>query len=161
MQEEDYNKKLNKKEKEGKQVDIETKRQKNSNSNNKGRYNSEKSDLGEIEIAPEVLATIVSRIVIDIPGVAGFVSHSKSGLGTLLGAKEMEEGIKVDLADEKHMAAYISIIIKYGYVIIDVAKKIQFVVKEEIESNTGLVVKNIDVNIMGIQLSKKNIKSTH
>jgi len=44
--------------------------------------------LGEIKIAPEVLANIVSRIVINTKGVAGLVSGSKSGIGTLLGVKE-------------------------------------------------------------------------
>jgi len=118
-----------------------------------------KNDLGEIKIAPEVLATVVSRIVIRIPGVAGLVAHSKSGFGTLLGVKEMEEGIKVDLIDEKHMSAYISAIVEYGSIIIDVAKKIQSTVKSEIENNAGLMVKSVDINIMGIQVAKKNLKT--
>jgi len=118
-----------------------------------------KNHVGEIKIAPEVLATVVSRIVIRIPGVAGLVAHSKSGFGTLLGVKEMEEGIKVDLIDEKHMSAYISVIVEYGSIIIDVAKKIQSTVKSEIENNTGLLVKSVDINIMGIQVAKKNVKT--
>ncbi len=112
--------------------------------------------LGEIRIAPEVLATIVSRTVGNIPGVAGLVSHAKSGFGTLLGVKEIEEGIKVDLVDEKKtMSAYISVIVEYGAIIIEVAKRIQSVVKSEIEKNTGLQVKSVDINIMGIQMAGK------
>ncbi|HKK83482.1 MAG TPA: Asp23/Gls24 family envelope stress response protein, partial [Atribacterota bacterium] len=73
--------------------------------------------------------------------------------------KEMEEGIKVDLLDEKHMSAYISVIVEYGSVIIDVAKNIQSAVKIEIEKNAGLTVKSVDVNILGIQMAKKNAKN--
>jgi uncharacterized alkaline shock family protein YloU len=124
------------------------------------KENIVKDNLGEIKIAPEVLATIVSRTVIDIQGVAGLVAHSKSGFGTLLGVKEMEEGIKVDLIDGKHMSVFISVIVEYGSVIIDVAKNIQSVVKSEIENKTGLIVKSIDVNIMGIQMPRKNVKSS-
>jgi uncharacterized alkaline shock family protein YloU len=119
---------------------------------------TEKNNLGDIKIAPEVLAIVVNRIVINIEGVAGLISHSKSGFGTLLGVKEIEEGIKIDLIDDKKMSAYISVIVEYGTVIIDVAKKIQYVVKDEIENNTGLTVKSVDVNIMGIQMAKKNLK---
>lgn len=123
------------------------------------KENNVKNILGEIKIAPEVLATVVSRIVINIQGVAGLIAHSKGGFGTLLGVKEIEEGIKIELIDEKNMSAYISVIVEYGTVIIDVAKTIQSVVKDEIENNTGLNVKSIDVNIMGIQMAKKNSKT--
>lgn len=125
----------------------------------KKENNTVKNNLGEIKISPEVLAVVVSRIVINIQGVAGLIAHSKGGFGTLLGVKEIEEGIKIDLIDEKNMSAYISVIVEYGTVIIDVAKKIQSVVKDEIENNAGLTVKSIDVNIMGIQMAKKNSKN--
>jgi uncharacterized alkaline shock family protein YloU len=124
------------------------------------KENNAKNNLGDIKIASEVLATVVSRIVINIQGVAGLIAHSKGGFGTLLGVKEIEEGIKIDLIDDKNISAYISVIVEYGTVIIDLAKKIQSVVKNELENNTGLNVKSIDVNIMGIQMAKKNSKLT-
>ena len=111
-----------------------------------------KDRLGDINIVPEVLATIVSRIVSNISGVAGLFAHSKSGIGTLLGVKEIEEGIRVDLTEGKLLSTFISVIVDYGSVIIDLAKKIQEVVKSEVEEKTGLVVKSVDVNIMGIQM---------
>ncbi|MDD4362802.1 MAG: Asp23/Gls24 family envelope stress response protein [Atribacterota bacterium] len=116
-------------------------------------------DLGEIKIAPEVLANIVSRIVINTKGVVGLVSGSKSGIGTLLGVKETEEGIKVDLINNKTMSTYISVVIEYGSTIIEVAKNIQSLLKKEIEKNTGIAVQSVDVNVMGIQISKKNNKN--
>ena len=118
-----------------------------------------KDSLGDINIVPEVLATIVSRIVSNISGVAGLFAHSKSGIGTLLGVKEIEEGIRVDLTEGKSLSTFISVIVDYGSVIIDLAKKIQEVVKSEVEEKTGLVVKSVDVNIMGIQMPGKESKS--
>ena len=118
-----------------------------------------KDSLGDINIVPEVLATIVSRIVSNIPGVAGFFAHSKSGIGTLLGVKETEEGIRVDLTEGKSLSTYISVIVDYGSVIIDLAKKIQEIVKKEVEEKTGLLVKSIDVSIMGIKMPGKESKS--
>jgi len=161
MQEEDKNLK-SEKEKNGAQLtEITEKKKAKGKAENSASIKKDvtKNNLGEIKIAPEVLATIVSRIVINAQGVAGLVAHSKGGFGTLLGVKEMEEGIKVDLIDEKHMSAYISVIVEYGSVIIDVAKNVQSAVKSEIENNTGLMVKSVDINILGIQMAKKNTKN--
>jgi membrane glycosyltransferase len=55
-----------------------------------------KEILGEVNIVPEVIATIISRTVISIPGVAGLATRAKGGIGTLLGTKELEKGINVD-----------------------------------------------------------------
>ncbi len=115
-----------------------------------------KNNFGEINISPEVLATIISRIVSNISGVTGLVTHSKSGFGTLLGVKEIEEGIKVDLMEGKSISTCISVIVDYGSVIIDLAKKIQTVVKSEVENKTGLFVKSVDVNVMGVEMSGKH-----
>lgn len=87
------------------------------------------------------------------------VTHSKSGFGTLLGVKEIEEGIKVDLMEGKSMSTCISVIVEYGSTIIDLAKRIQLVVKSEVEDKTGLFVKAVDVNVMGVQMSGKQSKT--
>lgn len=117
------------------------------------------NNIGDINISPEVLATVISRIVSNISGVAGLVPLSKSGFGTLLGVKEIEEGIKVDLIDGKSISTCISVIVDYGSVIIDLAKKIQTLVKSEVEDKTGLLVKSVDVNIMGIKMTGKHSKA--
>jgi len=83
----------------------------------------ESRNLGEVNIVPEVIATIISRTVISVSGVAGLATQSKGGIGTLLGIKELEKGIKVDLKENKEISTNISVIIEYGSVIIEVAKK--------------------------------------
>jgi len=115
----------------------------------------EKKILGEVTIVPEVIATIISRTVIGISGVAGLATHSKGGIGTLLGIKELEKGIKVDLKENKEISANISVIIEYGSIIIEVAKEIQKRVKEEIEEKTGLKAIEINVNVQGVHIEEK------
>ena len=84
-----------------------------------------KEILGEVNIVPEVIATIISRTVINIPGVAGLATHAKGGIGTLLGTKELEKGIKVDLKENKEVSTTISVILEYGSIIIQVAREIR------------------------------------
>ena len=114
-----------------------------------------KEILGEVNIVPEVIATIISRTVIDIPGVAGLATRAKGGIGTLLGTKELEKGINVDLKENKEVSTSISVILDYGSIIIDVAKEIQKKVKEELEAKTGLKVTGINVNIQGVHIEEK------
>jgi len=114
-----------------------------------------KEILGEVNIVPEVIATIISRTVIDIPGVAGLATRAKGGIGTLLGTKELEKGINVDLKENKEVSTSISVILEYGSIIIDVAKEIQKKVKEELEAKTGLKVTGINVNIQGVHIEEK------
>jgi len=115
----------------------------------------ESRNLGEVNIVPEVIATIISRTVISVSGVAGLATQSKGGIGTLLGIKELEKGIKVDLKENKEISTNISVIIEYGSVIIEVAKEIQKKVKEEIEIKTGLKVIEINVNVQGVHIDEK------
>ena len=121
----------------------------------KDKKTEEKKILGEVTIVPEVIATIISRTVIGILGVAGLATQSKGGIGTLLGIKELEKGIKVDLKENKEISANISVIIEYGSIIIEVAKEIQKRVKEEIEEKTGLKAIEINVNVQGVHIEEK------
>ena len=114
-----------------------------------------KESLGEVNIVPEVIATIISRTVINIVGVAGLATHSKGGIGTLLGTKELEKGIKVDLKENKEVSTTISVILEFGSIIIEVAKEIQKKVKEELESKTGLKVTGVNVNVQGVHIEEK------
>ena len=114
-----------------------------------------KEILGEVNIVPEVIATIISRTVIGIPGVAGLATRAKGGIGTLLGTKELEKGINVDLRENKEVSTTISVILEYGSIIIDVAKEIQKKVKGELEAKTGLKVTGINVNIQGVHIEEK------
>ena len=114
-----------------------------------------KEILGEVNIVPEVIATIISRTVIGVPGVAGLATRAKGGIGTLLGTKELEKGINVDLRENKEVSTVISVILEYGSIIIDVAKEIQKKVKGELETKTGLKVIGVNVNIQGVHIEEK------
>lgn len=114
-----------------------------------------KEILGEVNIVPEVIATIISRTVIGIPGVAGLATRAKGGIGTLLGTKELEKGINVDLRENKEVSTTISVILEYGSIIIDVAKEIQKKIKGELETKTGLKVTGVNINIQGVHIEEK------
>ncbi|MDD3653720.1 MAG: Asp23/Gls24 family envelope stress response protein [Desulfotomaculaceae bacterium] len=105
--------------------------------------------LGSIRIAEEVVKIIAGMSAIEIKGVAGMSGGIAGGIAELLGKKNLAKGIKVEVG-EKEAAIDIYVIINYGIRIPDVAAQIQSSVKKAVESMTGLIVIEVNVNVQGI-----------
>jgi len=103
----------------------------------------EKTEMGSIQIAPEVVAIIAGKATMEIDGVYGM---SGSGISELLGRKNLTKGVNVEVG-EKQTAVDVSVIIEYGQSIPELSRKIQTNVKQAIESMTGLEVVEVNVHI--------------
>lgn len=110
----------------------------------------EKTDMGNIQIAPEVIEIIAGLATIEVEGVAGMSGGFASGVAELLGRKNLSKGVKVEVG-QREAAIDVSIIIEYGQRIPTVASDIQRNVKQAIESMTGLDVIEVNVHIHGVQ----------
>jgi uncharacterized alkaline shock family protein YloU len=110
----------------------------------------EKTDMGNIQIAPEVIEIIAGLATIEVEGVAGMSGGFASGVAELLGRKNLSKGVKVEVG-QREAAIDVSIIIDYGQRIPSVASEIQRNVKQAIESMTGLDVIEVNVHIHGVQ----------
>ncbi|GIP32271.1 Asp23/Gls24 family envelope stress response protein [Paenibacillus sp. J2TS4] len=106
----------------------------------------EKTDLGNIQIAPEVIEVIAGLATIEVSGVAGMSGGFAGGIAELLGRKNLSKGVKVEVG-QKEAAIDVSIIIEFGHKIPEVAGEIQQNVKQAIESMTGLDVVEVNVHI--------------
>lgn len=109
----------------------------------------EKTDMGNIQIAPEVIEIIAGLATVEVEGVAGMSGGFASGVAELLGRKNLSKGVKVEVG-QKEAAIDVSIIIEYGHRIPSVASDIQRNVKQAIESMTGLDVIEVNVHIHGV-----------
>jgi uncharacterized alkaline shock family protein YloU len=106
----------------------------------------EKTDMGSIQIAPEVIEIIAGLATVEVPGVAGMSGGFAGGIAELLGRKNLSKGVKVDVG-QREAAIDVSIVIEYGHRIPEVAGDIQQNVKQAIESMTGLNVVEVNVHI--------------
>jgi uncharacterized alkaline shock family protein YloU len=106
----------------------------------------EKTDMGTIQIAPEVIEVIAGLATIEVPGVAGMSGGFAGGIAELLGRKNLSKGVKVEVG-QREAAIDVSIVIEYGNKIPEVASAIQQNVKHAIESMTGLNVVQVNVHI--------------
>lgn len=105
--------------------------------------------LGEITIAPDIIATLAAITTMKVPGVTGMAGVPAASLSALIGKRELNKGVKVEVKD-KTVHLEIAIVADIDSVLIDVARKIQREVKNVVETKTGMTVTRVDVNIRDV-----------
>ncbi|OUM96867.1 MAG: alkaline-shock protein [Thermobacillus sp. ZCTH02-B1] len=123
----------------------------------------ERTEIGTIQIAPEVIAVIAGLATVEVNGVAGMSGGIAGGIAELLGRKNLAKGVKVEVG-QKEAAVDVSIVVEYGYRIPDVASEIQRNVKRSIETMTGLTVVEVNVHVHDVHFKsaeKAEEEETH
>ena len=124
---------------------------------------AETAKLGKIELAPEVLQIIAGLSASQVEGVAALSGGVVGDINQLLGRKDLRQGVKVELGDLTMIQ--VSIVVHYGYHLIDVATAVQQKVKETVEDMTGVTVDQVVVHVEGLKFSqadkKKENEQTH
>ncbi|RXT13784.1 Asp23/Gls24 family envelope stress response protein [Ammoniphilus sp. CFH 90114] len=110
----------------------------------------EKTELGKIEIAPEVIEVITGLAAAEVDGVAHMSGGFVGDIAERLGRKNLAKGVKVEVG-KKEAAVDVYIIVKYGYKIPEVARNIQENVRQGIENMTGLKVIEVNVHIVDVE----------
>lgn len=116
------------------------------------------SNLGNIKIADDVVKTIAAKATEDVEGVYRLAGGVADEFGKILGKKRGVNGIKVEVG-EKECSIDTFIIIKHGYPISEVAKKVQESVLEAVSRLTALKVIEVNVFVQDIKIDdEKNSK---
>ncbi|NMP21153.1 Asp23/Gls24 family envelope stress response protein [Sulfobacillus sp. DSM 109850] len=102
-----------------------------------------------IHIANDVIAEIAALAATEVEGVKGLAGGVASGLNDMLGRRSQSRGVRVDVEDRQVDLA-VSLTVKYGVRIPEVAQKVQEHVKAQVERTTGLVVRTVDIHIQGV-----------
>lgn len=110
----------------------------------------EKTELGRIEIAPEVIEVITGLAAAEVEGVAHMSGGFVGDIAERLGRKNLAKGVKVEVG-KKEAAVDVYIIVKFGYKIPEVARNIQENVRHAIENMTGLKVVEVNVHIVDVE----------
>ncbi|MFZ5596582.1 MAG: Asp23/Gls24 family envelope stress response protein [Bacillota bacterium] len=127
---------------------------------NEALIKEEKTNLGSIRVADEVVKIIAGLAATEVPGVVAMSGGVVGGIAEMLGRKNMSKGVKVEVG-EKEAAVDLFVVVEYGTRIPDVAAKIQESVKRAIESMTGLSVVEVNVNIQGVTFGAEAKEEEH
>lgn len=111
-------------------------------------------DYGQIKIADEVVGIIAGLAATEVKGVAGMSGGIAGGIAEILGRKNLNKGVKVEVG-EREAAIDLYIIVEYGAKIPEVAWEIQESVKNAVETMTGLNVVEVNINIQGVNIEKE------
>ena len=114
--------------------------------------------LGEIDISPTTIASIVSQAINQCYGVVGMAHKNLvNGIATLL-SSDRRRGIEVFFND-KQIEINVYVIVQYGVRIKAVAESIQHTVKFHVEKTLGLPVYAVNVYVQGLRLNEEQERS--
>lgn len=104
----------------------------------------------DIQITEDVVSVIAGIAMKDIEGVAKVATGFAGGISEAFGKKNLGKGVKVEI-NEKEVKIDVSIIVKYGVKIPEVATRIQQKITADVESMTGFKVVSVNVKVQGVE----------
>ena len=111
-------------------------------------------EIGKIQIADEVIATIGSLAALQVDGIAGIAGGSS--LADVWGGRGQKKGITVTTDGKKHEAVIdLDVNVEYGVDVYRASHQLQRAVKNAVEAMTGLRVRAVNVRVSGIVQGEK------
>ena len=120
---------------------------------NQTGYTLENGNMGQVQIADEVVAIIAGLAATEVEGVASMAGNITNEIVSRLGMKNLSKGIQIEIADNE-VVVDVALNIAYGYSIPEVSTKVQEKVKSAIETMTGLSVATINVRIASVDMGE-------
>jgi uncharacterized alkaline shock family protein YloU len=111
------------------------------------------TELGNIKISEDAIATLAGGVVTESYGVVGMASQKllKDGLAELLGKENYSKGIVVRETD-KQLELDLYIIVGYGIKITEVVYEVQKKVKYVLEKTLEVKFKSVNVYVQGVRV---------
>ncbi|MFC1703418.1 Asp23/Gls24 family envelope stress response protein [Candidatus Omnitrophota bacterium] len=111
----------------------------------------EKNDIGSVKIHNKVIASIASTATLEVEGVKGISSGLRENFLGSFSKKASVNGIKVQVNNNDEVQITIPITVHYGVNVPEIATKVQDSVRTAIDKMTNLSLKDINVEIQGIE----------
>ena len=114
-------------------------------------YYTRSEQFGDVHISEEVLEMLAGAAALEVEGVTGLAGGKVSE--QIWGRKKLSKGITI-LWESDQITINISIHIRYGSIIPDVAKKVQEGIIASVEATSGLKVSEVNVRVGGVTFPK-------
>ena len=108
-------------------------------------------DVGQVQIADEVIAVIAGLAATEVEGVSKMSGNITNEIVSKLGMKNLSKGVKVTI-DGEQVSVVLNLVLNYGVSIPKTSQEVQDKVKSAIETMTGLTVSEVNIRIAGIQM---------
>lgn len=104
----------------------------------------------QLNISEDVITAIVGVVTEEVDGVSGLCGGFTSEIVEMFGKRNASKGVKAVICDN-NIIIDVSIMVKYGYSIPEIAKVIKKKVKESVEVMTGLTVMQVNLFVEGLE----------
>jgi uncharacterized alkaline shock family protein YloU len=113
---------------------------------------------GRIDVADEVVEKVAGLAAIEVEGVADVGGDFERAIESVrerigIGHKRGDQGIKARISG-REVAIDVTIMVEYGYVVVEVARKVQTNVAVQTNRMLGLNVVEVNVNVDDVRLSR-------
>lgn len=115
---------------------------------------NEQFENGSVNISSDVISIVASLAAREVEGVSKISVGITGDITEILGMKNLAKGVDIEI-NENNVSINLSLGLEYGFKIREVALKVQENVKEAVETMTGLIVEEVNINIQEIIFSKK------
>lgn len=109
---------------------------------------------GVLQIADDVLITIIQTACLEIDGVELITSSFAGEIINIIGRKNAQKSVSI-VNEENVLFISINLSIKINYKIKEVAEEVQQKVKSTVETMTSLTVGKVDVNVVSVAVEKE------
>lgn len=112
------------------------------------------NNYGEISIKNDVIATIAAVSAMECYGLVGMTYKStKNGIAKILKGEHLSKGVEVT-TEEHGIKINLFVIVQFGTKLSVVAENIIEKVKYNVETQTGLNVVEVNLNIEGVKVQE-------
>lgn len=116
-------------------------------------YISRQEELGSVNISEEVLAVIAGAAAMEVDGVSALGTTLSNDVAALVSRKSVAKGVHLEVEGEAVMVD-VTILVKYGYVVPEVAKNVQDAIQNAVMNTSGLDVASVNVAVSGVTFQK-------
>ncbi len=111
------------------------------------------TEFGKIVIDTDVIATYAGSVAVECFGIVGMAAvNIKDGLVKLLKKDYLSHGISVVVDENNTISLDFHVIVSYGVNIATVAANLKDSVKHQIETFTGMQVKEMNIYVEGVRV---------
>ena len=114
------------------------------------QYITQIQENGNVMISEDVVANIVAHALSEVDGIGSLGSRPGVTIKDFALKKHWSKGLKVLIAEDNSVSIDCSLMISYGYSVVDVAKEVQAAVASSVENITGAKVNSVSVNVCGV-----------
>ena len=114
---------------------------------------AENQSLGELKIHENVISSLVRRATLAQDGVSRLSGNNfVDTIGEIVGSRRIQDrAIIVKLCDDNRIELEVKVVVKFGFIVPEVAAAIQKSVITEVESITGMTVVAVNVTVQDVE----------